>query len=179
MTADTLLPAILPISTISDASSFVLSRSPSNEPSPVFTSSTNISAATASFLLIMLEAISGIESTVPVTSRRAYKILSAGQIFPVCPQTAIEMSFTCFINSSFSKKTLSPSNDSSLSSVPPVKPSPRPLIFATLNPSAAKIGIVTKVVESPTPPVECLSTVVPFISEKSKTSPLFFIASVK
>ena len=40
-------------------------------PLPVFTSSTMAPAPLASFLLTMLEAISGMQSTVPVTSRSA------------------------------------------------------------------------------------------------------------
>ena len=62
--------------------------------------------------------------------------------------------------------------DSNLSRVPPVCPNPRPLIFASLAPQAATIGPKTKEVLSPTPPVECLSTLIPSISLKSTTSPL-------
>ena len=51
-----------------------------------------------------------------------------------------------------------PGIDSSLSSVPPVCPSPRPLIFPTGTPQAATIGPTAIEVLSPTPPVECLST---------------------
>ena len=40
-------------------------------PDPVFTSSTSPPAPSAIFLLMMLLAISGMASTVPVTSRRA------------------------------------------------------------------------------------------------------------
>ena len=47
--------------------------------------------------------------------------------------------------------------DSNLSAVPPVCPSPLPLIFRTLTPRDATIGTTIKVVLSPTPPVECLS----------------------
>ena len=46
---------------------------------------------------------------------------------------------------------------SSLSTVPPVCPSPLPDILVTLAPSAAAIGPTIKEVLSPTPPVECLS----------------------
>ena len=42
--------------------------------------------------------------------------------------------------------------------MPPVCPSPRPLIFPTGTPHAATIGPTAIVVLSPTPPVECLST---------------------
>ena len=42
-----------------------------NAPLPVLTSSTMVWAPEASFLDMMLETISGMEGTVPVTSRRA------------------------------------------------------------------------------------------------------------
>ena len=46
---------------------------------------------------------------------------------------------------------------SSLSSVPPVWPSPRPDIMGTATPQAATSGARTSETLSPTPPVECLS----------------------
>ena len=63
-------------------------------------------------------------------------------------------------------------------SVPPVKPRPRPLIFAACAPRLAASGSAIKVVLSPTPPVLCLSTLTPGISERSTVSPDFAIASV-
>ena len=42
-----------------------------NAPRPTFTSSTSASMPSASFFDMMLAAMSGIDSTVPVTSRRA------------------------------------------------------------------------------------------------------------
>ena len=59
------------------------------------------------------------------------------------------------------RKTLKPFIDSTLSSVPPVWPKPRPDILATLAPQAATIGVKERLVLSPTPPVECLSTLIP------------------
>ena len=56
---------------------------------------------------------------------------------------------------------LNPGILSSLSTVPPVCPRPRPLILATLTPQAATMGPVTRVVLSPTPPVLCLSALIP------------------
>ena len=50
-----------------------------------------------------------------------------------------------------------PSIDSILSSVPPLEPSPRPLILPTGTPQAATSGVTTRDVLSPTPPEECLS----------------------
>ena len=74
---------------------------------------------------------------------------------------------------------LKPGMDSSLSIVPPVCPSPLPDILATGTPQAAQRGAKIKVVLSPTPPVLCLSTLKPSISDKSTISPEFAIASVK
>ncbi len=71
-----------------------------------------------------------------------------------------------------------PEKLSSLSIVPPVCPSPLPLIFATVTPAAATIGVSASEVLSPTPPVECLSTFTPWMSLKSSMSPLFAIAIV-
>ena len=67
-------------------------------------------------------------------------------------------SCTWAMNSSIESSTPKPGIDSSLSSVPPVWPRPRPLIFPTGTPHAATIGPTAIVVLSPTPPVECLST---------------------
>ena len=50
-----------------------------------------------------------------------------------------------------------PAKLSSLSMVPPVCPSPLPLILATEMPHAATIGVSASDVLSPTPPVLCLS----------------------
>ena len=61
--------------------------------------------------------------------------------------------------------------DSNLSRVPPVCPRPRPLIMGTTSPPAAASGANTSEVLSPTPPVECLSTFLPGISERSNISP--------
>ena len=74
--------------------------------------------------------------------------------------------------------TQQPGIDSSLSSVPPVCPSPRPDIFATVPPHAATSGATTSVVVSPTPPVLCLSSFTPGRSERSTTSPECIIAIV-
>jgi hypothetical protein len=73
-----------------------------------------------------------------------------------------------------------PGIDSSLSSVPPVWPSPRPLIFPNGTPQAATIGPTASDVLSPTPPVECLSTTLrPIAACRSIVSPLRIIASVR
>ena len=71
-----------------------------------------------------------------------------------------------------------PGMDSSLSSVPPVKPSPRPDILAIFTPQAATSGTRISEVVSPTPPVECLSAFTPGMSLKSSVSPDLAMASV-
>ena len=171
-------PASRPISTIAVANSFASSNVFMKAPAPNLTSKTIASAPAAIFLLIIEEAIKGIDSTVPVTSRRAYKYLSAGAKFPVWPIIANLISLTCWINWSISISIFIPEIDSSLSSVPPVWPKPRPLIFATGTPIDATRGPKIKDVLSPTPPVECLSTLTPSIADKSTTSPLLTIAWV-
>ena len=172
-------PASAPTSTIVSASLILSSSVCMIAPLPLFTSSTIASDPVASFLLRMEPTISGMLSTVLVTSRRAYRVLSAGARCPVCPITATPISFTCWMNSSSLSDTFIPGMDSSLSSVPPVWPSPRPLIFATGAPHAATSGASTSVVVSPTPPVECLSTLMPGIPERSAMSPLSRMARVR
>ena len=82
-------------------------------------------------------------------------------------------------NSSWESSIRKPGIASSLSSVPPVCPSPRPLIFPIGTPHAATIGPTASDVLSPTPPVECLSTTVrPSAVWRSIVSPLRTIASV-
>ena len=49
-----------------------------NAPEPVFTSMTRAWAPSANFFDMMLAVISGMDSTVPVTSRSAYMRRSAG-----------------------------------------------------------------------------------------------------
>jgi len=61
--------------------------------------------------------------------------------------------------------------DSSLSSVPPVYPSARPDIIGTTTPAAAARGATIRLVLSPTPPVECLSTFTPGTEDRSTRSP--------
>ena len=71
-----------------------------------------------------------------------------------------------------------PGMDSSLSMVPPVWPKPLPLIFAQVRPQAAAMGKRASEVLSPTPPVECLSALIPGRRESSSMSPLSAIAIV-
>ncbi len=173
------LPASVPISTMALASSIAPSSVCMMAPLPVLTSRTIASLPAASFLDMIELAISGRLSTVAVTSRSAYSVLSAGASMPVCPITATPMRLTCSRKASPESATDIPGIDSSLSSVPPVCPSPRPLIFATGTPQAATSGARISVVVSPTPPVECLSTLMPGMLLRSTVSPLFCIASVR
>ena len=64
-------PASVPRATIVWASSRALSTSFMNAPLPTLTSRTSAPVPSAIFLLMIEEAISGMASTVPVTSRRA------------------------------------------------------------------------------------------------------------
>ena len=114
-----------------------------------------------------------------ITSLKAFIFLSAGAKFNVCEIKLIPISFTFSLNSSIDIPVLYPGIDSNLSIVPPVIPNPLPLILATGTPQAAIIGNNTKVTLSPTPPVECLSTIVPSISDKSNISPELAIDIVK
>ncbi len=95
-----------------------------NAPEPTLTSSTRAPVPSAIFLDMIEVAISGIASTVPVTSRRAYSFLSAG----ASPSPAAQI--TAPTDSSWSNiswlesAARHPGIDSSLSSVPPVWPRP-------------------------------------------------------
>ena len=179
ITATIARPAPFPMLTMAVASLFASSNLFINAPLPILTSNTMPSAPDASFLLIMLPAINEMLSTVAVTSLRAYSFLSAGARLPVCDAIAILISLTFFINVSSSIAVVKPSNDSNLSIVPPVCPRPLPDILATGTPSAATIGASTNVVLSPTPPVLCLSTLIPLIADKSSISPECAIAIVR
>ena len=178
MTAAVFLPAPCPMRTISFASFRAASSVFINAPLPTFTSSTIVSAPAAIFLLMILLAINGRLSTVSVTSLNAYSFLSAGAKFPVWPVIAMPIVLTFCINFSSESAVLNPGKLSSLSIVPPVCPSPLPLIFAILTPSTAAIGASTRVVLSPTPPVLCLSAVTPWMADSERQSPLSAIASV-
>ena len=172
-------PARSPSSIIVSASACASSTDFMNAPSPTLTSSTIASAPAAIFFDMMLAAISDRLSTVAVTSRSAYSRLSAGTRSADWPTIARPISRTCATNSSRPSSTRKPGIDSSLSSVPPVCPRPRPLIFPNGTPQAATIGPTAIEVLSPTPPVECLSTTLrPSALPRSMVAPLRIIASV-
>src|SRR5438128_1607667 len=84
----------------------------------------------------------------------------------------------CFVSASESA-VRKPGMASSLSSVPPVCPSPRPDIIGTATPHAATSGASTRDTLSPTPPVECLSMRGTGQRSKLRRSPEVSMASVK
>ena len=137
-----------------------------------------VRAAAIFFDMIEL-AISGRELTVPVTSRSAYSLPSAGASSCVCPAMTTPTSRSWRLNCSMVRCTLKPGIDSSLSRVPPEKESPRPDILPTGTPRLATIGPTTSVVLSPTPPDECLSTMKGATSCRSSVSPENAMASVR
>ena len=150
-----------------------------NAPAPAFTSSRIRSVSTASFFDITLAAISGIDGTVAVASRSAYSLPSAGTSRGDWAATAHPTSRTWRVIASGSRSVRSPGIDSSLSSVPPVCPSPRPESLATARPRAAASGAKTRVTPSATPPVECLSTVGRSRPTKRTVSPEAMSARVR
>ena len=161
------------------ANSFAFSGSDIKAPLPVFTSRISALVPSAIFLLIIEEAISGIAGTVPVTSRRAYNFLSAGaKPVPAAQITAPQSCKTLNI-SELDNEARQPGIDSILSNVPPVCPNPLPESCGTAAPQAATNGASGRVILSPTPPVECLSTVGLFNALQFIRSPLFIIASVQ
>ena len=146
-------------------------------PFPIFTSRTSPCIPSAIFLLIMELQMSGIDSIVPVTSRREYILRSAGQISFVCPIIAIPVCSTAFRNSVKERSTRKPGIVSNLSRVPPVWPNPLPLIIGIANPASAKRGARMMDTLSPTPPVLCLSATKHSRLEKSIFSPELTIIS--
>ncbi len=150
-----------------------------NAPLPTFTSSTSAPVPSAIFLLMIELAISGIASTVAVTSRSAYSFLSAGASPAPAAQMTAPTSSSWRIISSLPRSARQPGIDSSLSRVPPVCPRPRPDSCGTATPQAATSGASGRVILSPTPPVECLSAVGRESAEKSIRSPDAIIARVQ
>ena len=147
-----------------------------NAPRPTFTSSTSASMPSASFLLRMLEAMSGTDSTVAVASRSAYSLRSAGAICAVCPIRQTPRRSTSSTKRASGRSTRKPGMLSSLSRVPPVCPRPRPETIGTRTPQTAASGASGSEILSPTPPVECLSTLRPGMPERSTTWPECSIA---
>jgi hypothetical protein len=96
---------------------------------------------------------------VAVTSRSAYSFRSAGASPSVGAQITAPTDDSWARISSVDSDARQPGMDSSLSSVPPVWPRPRPDSCGTATPQVATSGASGSVILSPTPPVECLSTV--------------------
>ncbi len=78
-----------------------------------------------------------------------------------------------------SSRALQPGIDSILSSVPPVWPRPRPESCGTAAPQAATSGTSGSETLSPTPPVECLSTVGRPTPDRSSVVPESTMARVQ
>ena len=151
-------PCSSPSATIVRARSTARSRSCMNAPVPVLTSSTRAPVPSAIFLDMIELAMSGIDSTVPVTSRSAYSLRSAGARPSPAAAITAPTSASAAVSSSLPRLARQPGIDSSLSRVPPVCPRPRPDSIGTTAPQLATSGASTSDTLSPTPPVECLST---------------------
>ena len=148
-----------------------------NAPLPTLMSSTSPVRSSASFFDMMLAAMSGMDSTVPVTSRSAYSLRSAGTRCRVCP-IMTQPSLSTWVRASCRERSVrNPVIASSLSRVPPVCPRPRPEIIGTASPRHAAMGARRSEVLSPTPPIECLSTRGLAYPVKSSRSPDVNIAS--
>ncbi|CFE56770.1 Uncharacterised protein [Mycobacterium tuberculosis] len=170
-------PCAAPSSTMVCASSRACTGDLMKAPEPTLTSSTSAPAPSASFLLIIELAINGSDSTVPVMSRSAYSLASAGASWPAA-KIAAPTSQSCSRTRWLDRFAVNPVMDSSLSRVPPVWPSPRPDAWGTAPPQAATTGTNGSVILSPTPPVECLSTVASGRSVKSSRAPEASMAAV-
>ncbi len=130
-----------------------------NAPAPTLTSRTSALVPSAIFLDMIELAMSGMDSTVAVTSRSAYSLRSAGASpEPAAQITQPALASTASVSSGLSAAR-KPGIASSLSRVPPVWPRPRPDSCGTAAPHAATSGARIRLTLSPTPPVECLSTV--------------------
>jgi len=116
---------------------------------------------------------------VPVTSRNAYRRRSTGARPAPAAQITAPTDSSCWRISSLESEARQPGIDSSLSSVPPVCPSPRPDNWGTAAPQAPTSGASIKEILSPTPPVECLSTLGRESPRRSRVSPEATMRSVQ
>src|SRR5450759_4619604 len=101
---------------------------------------------------------------------------SAGTMRSLWLTTATPMRSSCRTNSPCGSCTRKPGIDSSLSTVPPVCPSPRPDILPKTAPLVAACGASTSVTLSPTPPLECLSSTGRRTTRRSSVLPLSTMA---
>ena len=129
------------------------------------------SVPSATFFDMIELAINGIDSTVEVTSRRAYSLRSAGASVGEAPAITAPSSSSWATMRSLSSWAVQPAMASILSRVPPVWPNPRPDSWGTAAPHAATRGTRISDTLSPTPPVECLSTVGRPTADRSSRSP--------
>ncbi len=113
-------PCSPPSVTMAVASARALAMSGMNAPVPTFTSSTSAAVPSAIFLDMIELAISGIDSTVPVTSRSAYSRRSAGARPGPAAQITQPTSVSTLIISAADRLARQPGMASSLSRVPPV-----------------------------------------------------------
>ena len=104
---------------------------------------------------------------------------SAGTRRSLWLTTATPMRSSWRRNSPCGSCTLKPGIDSSLSSVPPVCPRPRPDILPKTPPHEATSGASTRVTLSPTPPLECLSSTGRRTALRSRVLPLATIARAR
>src|SRR5918992_1202706 len=172
-------PWSAPMPTIVVARSRASSAVFMNAPEPTLTSSTSAPVPSAIFFDMIELAMSGIDSTVLVTSRGAYSLRSAGASPLPAAQTTTPVARSTSSISAVDRDARQPGIDSSLSKVPPVCPSPRPDSCGTAAPHAATVGARGNVILSPTPPVECLSVVGRSSADQSMRSPVRIIASVQ
>jgi hypothetical protein len=179
MSASTAVPDPSAAPTSERASARDSSRERMNAPLPLFTSRSRAVAPIASFFDMIDAVIRGSDSTVPVTSRSAYIRRSAGAISAVEVEIAQPADSTQRSSSSRERRGLKPGIVSSLSSVPPVCPSPRPESIAILTPHEATRGESGSEILSPTPPVECLSATKSKRSRRRQLSPDSSIARVR
>ena len=172
-------PCSSPSATMVLASSRARPISVMKAPLPTLTSSTRADVPSAIFFDMIELAISGIDSTVPVTSRSAYSLRSAGASPGPAAQMTQPTRRSAAIISAGDRAARQPGMASSLSSVPPVWPRPRPDSCGTAAPHAATSGARMSETLSPTPPVECLSTVGRPTPDRSSRSPEAIIAAVQ
>ena len=132
-------------------------RDPPQGPRPALTSSTTASAPVAIFLLITELAIRGRDSTVAVTSRRAYSRPSPGASSADCAARARWCCATWRTKSSAPTEVRTPGMASSLSMVPRCAPGPGRTSWPP-PPARGQHGGQDEGGLVPTPPVLCLST---------------------
>ena len=149
------------------------------EPLPHFTSTTTPSAPAASLRLSVPAVINGMEGIAPIFFRRSKRIDSTGEISSCRSANAHPSLRTWSVKSSKSISVLTFGIAFNFSVVEVKCSSSSPFIMGMATPEAAANGPRTKVVLSPTPPVEYFSILGRETSIISITSPESIISSVK